>query len=83
MDANSTYDRLEGGDDADKIDGMQGNDLLAGGGAGSEWKLVNSKWVFDPSKLKTPGKNDKMDESDDVILGGTGDDVLLGGARRR
>ncbi|SPF81099.1 DUF4114 domain-containing protein [Pseudoprimorskyibacter insulae] len=72
-------DRLSGNLGADTLEGMQGNDLLAGGGAGAEWRMVGGKWVYDPSKLSTDGQGIVFDESDDVIDGGSGDDVLLGG----
>jgi hypothetical protein len=76
--AQPAEDRLEGGGASDTIEGMQGNDLLSGGGAGREWQLVNGKWVFDPKAIK-PGAGFVADESDDALYGGTGDDVLLGG----
>ncbi len=73
-------DRIHGGLDADTIDGMQGNDLLAGGGAGNEWRLVNGEWQYDASAQAANDGSTPIDQSDDVILGDSGDDVLLGGA---
>ncbi len=80
MNVGETNDRIEGGQDADTIDGMQGNDLLAGGGAGNEWKLVNGEWQYDASAQVESNGSTPLDQSDDVIMGDTGDDVLLGGA---
>ncbi|MFM2355726.1 MAG: hypothetical protein RLZZ528_1462 [Pseudomonadota bacterium] len=79
MPVNGAEDRLEGGLGADTLSGNQGNDLLAGGGAGKEWKLVNGKWVFDP-KAVVKGAGFTPDGSDDSLVGGEGDDVLLGGS---
>ncbi len=75
------HDRLEGRTGEDSITGNDGNDLLVGGGAGSEWSLVDGKWVYDASAVNTeadPHMN--ADGSDDVIFGGVGADVLLGNA---
>ena len=71
-------DRLEGGFGADTLKGMQGNDLLAGNGAGTEWKLVNGNWVYNAAALKK-GTGYVADAASDDIQGGTGNDVLLGG----
>jgi serralysin len=78
MQAETAHDRLEGGSGADTLQGMQGNDLLAGNGAGTEWKLVNGSWVYNPAAVKM-GTGYVPDKSDDDIQGGSGGDVLLGG----
>jgi Ca2+-binding RTX toxin-like protein len=75
----SANDKIFGGADADKIDGMHGNDLLAGGGAGAEWQLVDGQWVYDATAIASGGEAVALDVSDDQIEGGSGDDVLLGG----
>lgn len=75
----NTADRIHGQNGADYIEGQAGNDLLAGGGAGSEWQFKNGEWVYVGLPNDADGSNKPLDESDDVILGGTGKDVLLGG----
>ncbi|MEM9269188.1 MAG: DUF642 domain-containing protein, partial [Pseudomonadota bacterium] len=74
-------DRLEGRSGEDILQGQGGDDLLVGGGAGSEWSLVDGKWVYDASQLAS-GDDPylTLDGSDDVITGGVGEDVLLGNA---
>jgi len=74
-------DRLEGRTGEDTLVGHAGDDLLVGGGAGSEWELVDGKWVYHADKV--PSEADPYmvaDGADDVITGGQGDDVLLGNA---
>ncbi len=70
-------DRLEGGGDSDTLIGDGGDDLLAGAGAGSEWMLVEGKWVYDATRIAKDGPAEK-DNSADVLQGGDGDDILLG-----
>ncbi|MEO0487674.1 MAG: DUF4114 domain-containing protein [Pseudomonadota bacterium] len=70
-------DRLEGRAGEDQIEGNSGDDLLVGGGASTEWSLVDGKWVYDGSKVD-PNAVGEMVGDDDVIVGGTGDDVLIG-----
>lgn len=72
-------DRLEGREGEDVLTGQGGDDLLVGGGAGSEWSLVDGKWVYDGSQVNTsPDPYWQQDGSNDVINGGEGEDVLLG-----
>lgn len=87
MNDENVADKIEGGLGADTIDGMQGNDLLAGDGAGDEWSLVDGEWVFDASKIVDGGAPQDVDddhimgdEGNDVLLGGRGNDTLEGGA---
>ncbi len=75
----SYQDRISGGDGADKIDGMQGDDLLAGGQVGAEWSLINGRWTYNPDAIIKNSDSSTLDQSDDIIVGGTGDDVILGG----
>ena len=72
-------DKLVGEAGSDDLSGMQGNDLLAGGKVGAEWSLVDGKWVYDASAIKSGGDAVQIDQSADTIDGGTGEDVLLGG----
>lgn len=74
-------DHLLGGEGSDTLDGGDGNDLAAGDYVGSEWTLVDGKWVYDPSQLTIdPNMVDAGDsqEFNDTIETGDGDDVLLG-----
>lgn len=75
----SDDDKLVGGMGADSIAGEQGDDLLAGGGVGAEWSLVDGKWVYDASAIPSGGDAVAVDQSADMIDGGSGDDILLGG----
>lgn len=77
-------DTIMGGKGADYIDGMEGNDLLAGGGVGKEWQKIDGKWVYvglqaNEGHGKGNGNGGPVDNSDDVIIGGEGEDVLIGG----
>ena len=73
-------DAIFGYGGADDIIAGDGNDLAAGGKAGSEWSFVGGKWVYDASAIPAGGEKGPVDQSDDTIHGGDGDDVLLGGA---
>ena len=81
-------DRINGNAGSDTITSGLGNDLAAGDMVGSEWSLVNGRWVYDPSQLaqNTTGYNPSYDdtidtgEGDDVLLGNGGDDLLRSGA---
>ncbi len=70
-------DRLEGRDGEDQIEGNGGDDLLVGGGASTEWQLVDGKWVYDATAVD-PNYVPAEEGDDDIIIGGHGDDVLLG-----
>ncbi|MEM6478558.1 MAG: DUF4114 domain-containing protein, partial [Pseudomonadota bacterium] len=71
------HDRLEGRAGDDQIEGNSGNDLLVGGGASTEWSLVDGKWVYD-AKQVDPNAKSSAEGDDDVIIGGSGEDVLIG-----
>ena len=73
-------DALHGGLGSDYIDGQGGDDLLAARGAGAEWQLVDGKWVYDPNQISQSDDPAPKDTSGDVLVGGDGDDVLLGHA---
>ncbi|MGO4910536.1 DUF4114 domain-containing protein [Pseudorhodobacter sp. W20_MBD10_FR17] len=75
---NAAADRMSGNLGADWLEGMQGNDLLAGDSVGAEWQLVGGHWVFNEAAI-IKNSNYVFDDSADTIDGGTGDDVLLGG----
>lgn len=70
-------DRLEGRSGEDHIEGNSGDDLLVGGGASVEWQLVDGKWVYNAEAVD-PSAIASSEGEDDVIIGGSGDDVLLG-----
>jgi serralysin len=72
-------DKIMGRGGADQIDGMEGNDLLAGGGVGKEWVLQNGQWVYKGLAVNKGLSPAIADASDDTLTGGTGNDVLLGG----
>jgi len=72
-------DKVEGNLDNDELDGGDGNDLVVGDKVGSEWSMIDGKWVYDASKLHSnAGKDTKG--FDDLIFGGAGDDVVIGNA---
>ena len=76
FDPGLTIDRLHGEDGSDHLEGMQGNDLLVGDRSGAEWRIVDGEWVYDASRQATGGE---QDTHDDVLIGGSGNDVLNGG----
>ena len=76
-DADSDKDRAHGEQGSDYIEGKDDNDLLVGDRAGAEWALVDGEWVYDETKLAESDGND--DTHDDVLVGGEGKDVLIGG----
>ncbi|MEM8980244.1 MAG: DUF642 domain-containing protein [Pseudomonadota bacterium] len=79
--ADENDDRLEGQAGEDTIVGNVGDDLLVGGGASTEWELVDGKWVYHADRVSSEvDPYMVVDGSDDVITGGSGDDVLLGNA---
>ena len=73
-------DHLNGGEGSDVLDGGADNDLAAGDTVGSEWQLVDGRWVYNPDKIWAgdhDGPRDNVDYND-TIQTGSGDDVLLG-----
>ncbi len=76
----TAHDRAEGMHGADTLIGSQGNDLLVGGGAWTEWQLIDGQWHYDPSVLDPMSPEDLagLDASNDTLIGGAGDDVLIG-----
>ncbi|MEO0357114.1 MAG: calcium-binding protein, partial [Pseudomonadota bacterium] len=78
--AETGHDRVEGLHGADTLTGSDGNDLLVGGGAWTEWSLVDGEWQYDPDALEQMSVDDLagLDVSNDTLIGGAGNDVLLG-----
>ncbi|MGB0798073.1 MAG: calcium-binding protein, partial [Planktomarina sp.] len=71
-------DRLEGQGGADVISGGIGADLLVGGGSGAEWQLVDGEWIYNADLVAPDDGSLVWDTDDDLLIGGDGNDVLLG-----
>lgn len=69
-------DHVNGHAGDDTIATGDGDDLVAGDMVGNEWTMVDGKWVYNADNI-TVGKP-MDDDYDDVIIAGSGDDVLLG-----
>lgn len=78
VDLGAAIGQVGGGGGADTVLAGEGNDLIAGGGAGAEWQLVDGIWTYVPELQATATDETQLDGSDDLLIGGEGADVLLG-----